>query len=320
MINKVFCMPAHFATWLAFLLVIPVPAHSDTKRDRDARGVVDGIHVQRKGDSTYYNEQAMLSVKVLEGACKSAKQTCSMIVADPAASAKAKSRCASATGIFELKGGSPGSVGDQVVDEYFVPALSWHAQISRTKVLKQTGLCEAEVTERHQHRIRHYAAGGYTQYELKHSSGKGKHWIRSTRKVDPKLLSVLQAAFLAPDKISVFPEVGDKTYLTGLKCKIGEVKIANFTFNLCLHPTGLHFPAKVLLASKMVAGGEVYRQETVVSYKEKIGLPFDLFMPPAFDRVVDADAIDPDNATQKWCLAQKAKTGVNPCTDEPGDD
>lgn len=315
-------MSAHLPALFVLLLAMPAVALPGAVRAQDEQATVSGIHLRREGDSPFDREQAKQSVKMLEGACKSMKQSCSIISTDPAASAKAKSRCASVTGVFQLKGGSLGDVGRQVTDEYFVPARSWSARVTQQTVLRQTGYCEAEVVALNKHEIRHYTAGGYTRYQLHGSAKSGRHWTRSEHKVEPKLVPLLAAAFLVPGKISVSPTMGHKSYFQDLKCAVQQVKSDAVAFTLCLHRTGLSFPAELLMDSKAVSDGKVLREEEAVSYASNAVLSAGLFMPPSTERVENARtrSSSPDNATQKWCARQKARTGINPCGDGPEDD
>lgn len=320
--KRVSNMPTRFAALFTFLLAMPVFAMPGVNRERDEKDTISGIHIRREGDSPFFKEQAKLSVKTLEGACKSMKRACSIIGTDPAASAKAKSRCASVTGVFVLKGGAIGDVGRQVTDEYFVPTRSWSARITRQTLLRQTGYCEAEVADQNKHEIRRYTLGGYTQYERHDSANKGRHWTRNDHRVDPKLTPVLAAAFLAPGEISVSPPMGHETYFHTLKCEVRQVKSAAVVFTNCLYRTGMPFPAELLMSSKTVSDGKVLQEEKAVSYANNAVLPVSLFMPPPSERVESAQTLSgsPDNATQKWCAKQKAKTGINPCEDAPEDD
>ncbi|MHB0916502.1 MAG: hypothetical protein ACYC39_06645 [Thiobacillus sp.] len=284
-----------------------------------------GIHIQRKGDSPHFKKLAKQSLNVIKGTCISQKQTCQHLIADPAASPKAKARCAAvlAAGEFQFTGGSLEDVGQRTTDEYFVPGRSWSARIARETVLNQSGFCKAEVAEVTRHEIRHYTAGGYTRYELQDSAKKRRHWTRTEHRVDPKLVPVLAAAFLAPGRISVSPPMGHKTYIPGITCEVRQVSLGDAaTSTSCLYHTGLSFPAALRIAGDFVSGGEVMWGEKAVAYKDRAVFPIGQFMPPARDKVISEGESQrsSENATQKWCAKQKKKTGVDPCAEESGDD
>lgn len=307
---------------LVSLLIMQAFASSDAKRGKDEKDALHGIHIRLEGSSPSFNNQAKQSVKLLEAACKNVKLACSSIITDPGASAKAKARCASATGVFHLKGGPLHDVGRRVTDEYFVPTRSWSARVVKLTRLRQTGICEAEIVETEEHEIRHYKAGGYTRYKLHDSTKSGRHWTRSVHGIDPKLASVLAAAFLDPGKISVSPPMGHKTFLTGLKCEVRQVRSAAVTFNQCLHHTGQPFPSHLRFESEVVSDdGKVWLEDRIVAYEHDVTLHYSLFMPPEHDKLSGdgASSSGPANATSAWCLGQKAKTGVNPC-DENDDE
>ena len=288
-------------------------------------GTIVGIHVQRKGDSPHFKKLAKESVDVLKATCTSQRQMCQHLIADPAASPKVKARCAAvlAAGEFRLAGGSLEDVGRRTTDEYFVPRRSWSAKITRETVLRQSGFCKAEAANFTKHEIRHYTAGGYTRYELHDSEKKGRHWIRTEHAVDPQVLPVLAAAFLAPGKISMSPLMGHETYIPGITCEVRQVSLGDATTSTsCLYQTGLSFPAALRIAGDFVSGGQVMWEEKAVAYEGHAVFPVNQFLPPARDKVISerGSGRSSDNSTQRWCARQKKETGVDPCVEKSGDD
>lgn len=284
-----------------------------------------GIHIQRKGDSPHFKKLAEQSLAVMKATCISQRQTCPRLIADPAASQKAKAQCAAvlAAGEFQLTGGSLENVGQRTTDEYFVPGRSWSARVTRETVLNQSMFCKAEVADVTRHEIRHYTAGGYTRYKLHDSAKKGRYWTRTEHRVDPKLVPVLAAAFLAPGRISVSPPIGHKTYIPGIPCEVRQVSLGDTaTSTSCLHHTGLPFPAALKMAGDFVSGGEVLWEEKAVAYENRAVFPISQFLPPARDKVTSEreSRRSSKNSTQIWCARQKKETGVDPCAEESGDD
>lgn len=284
-----------------------------------------GIHIQRKGSSPHFKKLAKQSLDVMKATCVSQRQTCQHLIADPVASPKAKARCAAvlAAGEFQLTGGSLENVAQRTTDEYFVPGRWWSARVARETVLNQSGFCKAEVANVTRHEIRHYTAGGYTRYELHDSAKKGRRWTRTEHKVDPQLVPVLAAAFLAPGRISVSPLMGHKTYVPGITCEVRQVSFGDgATSTSCLYYTGLSFPAALRIAGDFVSGGEVMWEEKAVAYEDRAVFPISQFMPPARDKLISEreSQRSSENSTQKWCARKKKETGVDPCAQESGDD
>lgn len=284
-----------------------------------------GIHIQRKGDSPHFKKLAEQSFDVMKGTCISQRRTCQHLIADPAVSPKAKAQCAAvlAAGEFQLAGGPLENVGQRTTDEYFVPGRSWSARVTRETVLNQSVFCKAEVADVTRHEIRHYTAGGYTRYELHDSAKKGRYWTRTEHRVDPKLVPVLAAAFLAPGRISVSPPIGHKTYIPGITCEVRQVSLGDAaTSTSCLYHTSLSFPAALRIAGDFVSGGKVMWEEKAVAYEDRAVFPTSQFMPPARDKVTSEreSRRSSENSTQTWCARLKKETGVDPCAEESGDD
>lgn len=284
-----------------------------------------GIHVQRKGDSPHFKKLAKQSVDVMKATCMSQRQMCQHLIADPAASPKAKARCATAlaAGEFRLTGGSLEDVGQRTTDEYFVPGRSWSAKTTRETVLRQSGFCKAEAADFIKREIRHYTTGGYTRYELHDSAKKGRYWTRTEHRVDPELVPVLAATFLTPGRISVSSSMGHKTYIPGITCEVRRVSLSNTaTSTSCLYHTSLSFPAALRVAGDFVSGGQVMWEEKAVAYEARAVFSVSHFMPPARDKVISkrGSGRSSENSTQRWCARQKKETGVDPCAEESGDD
>lgn len=278
-----------------------------------------GIHVQRSGDMPKAREDMKMMIDAMKGLCGSAqmKQACLTTLSDPAATSKAKSRCVEMMSPFKLSG-TLDSIGETVIDEYFAPGLNRSAKVVKTTVLRQTGVCSAEVGKEERQVTTQYRTNGYTRHERKADMrGNGK-WQQFDHAYVPGLASMLKTAVdaaLLGRKVTVSPSLGHKTLVPRRACEIRRINAGDVAFSSCIYPTGLAFPSHVAFENEVVASGKTQLVEKFVSYAHDVALPHDLFFPVADAKATPArDARpNPDNPTNRWCAAEKARTGIDPC-------
>jgi hypothetical protein len=282
-------------------------------------GFVDGIHVQRRGDAPKVRDDMKIMINAMKTQCGSAlmKQTCQTLLSDPAASPKAKSRCVETMSPFKLSG-NLNSVGESVIDEYFAPGMSRSAKRVKITRLQQTGVCSAEVVQDESHVIVHYRPAGYTRYERKKDKSGQTYWRMTEHTYVPGLAHMLRTTFdmaQLSGKVAVSASLGNKTLVPGRPCETRRISMDSLEFVSCIHATGLDFPSHVTFEGEVIAQGTTQQVEKLVSYAHNVALPTDLFF-PKFDEKVRADKAivnDPGNPTRKWCAAEKARTGIDPC-------
>ncbi|MCA1925284.1 MAG: hypothetical protein LDL16_03275 [Thiobacillus sp.] len=285
---------------------------------------VQGLHVRRQGDMPEARETAKTVVKALQTQCDSPmmKQACLTTLSDPAATPKAKSGCKQMMSGFKLSG-NLNSVGEFDVDEYYVPALGRSARIVRTGSVRQTGVCTAVVEQQEKFEIVLHRATGFTRYERRTDKLGQPFWMQFEHKFAPDLADMLKTAVDATQlngKVTVSASLGNKTLVVGRPCEIRRINAGAVEFTSCIHATGLKFPSHVTFESELLAGGKTSRFEKLVSYAHDVALSRDLFFPRLGEKVMtqqDARS-DPNNPMKRWCAAEKARTGVDPC--EAGDE
>lgn len=282
-------------------------------------GLVHGIHVQRTGDMPEVRENAKMVVNAQQAQCGSAlmKQACQTTLSDPTASSRAKSRCMEMMSSFKLSG-NLNSVGETVTDEYFAPTLNTSARLVKTTVLRQTGVCSAEVEQRDQHVIAHHRPDGYTRYERKTDKQGRMQWVQFEHRYLPGLAGMLKTSFDAArlsGKVTVTAPLGHKTLVPGRACEMRRVGAGAVEFVSCIHATGLKFPSHVTFESEVVASGKTERVEKFVSYAHNVALSRDLFFPKRGEKLMTEKDTrsDPNNPMSRWCAAEKARTGNDPC-------
>lgn len=282
---------------------------------------VQGVHVRRQGDMPEARETAKTMVKALQVQCDSPmmKQACQTTLSDPAATPKAKSGCLQMMSGFKLSG-DINSVGEYDVDEYYAPALGRSARIVRTTSVRQTGVCTAVVEQQEKSEIVLHRATGFTRYERRTDKQGQPFWMQFEHKFVPGLADMLKTAVDAAQlngKVTVSAPLGNKTFVPGRPCEIRRVNAGAVEFTSCIHATGLKFPSHVTFESEVLAGGKTSRVEKLASYVHDVALSGDLFFPKLGEKVVthqDARS-DPNNPMKRWCAAEKARTGVDPCKD-----
>lgn len=283
---------------------------------------VHGVHVRRSGDMPGVRKHAAMLVKAQQAQCGSTlmKQACTTIVSDPAASPATRSRCAEMMSRFKLDG-DLGSVGETRVDEYFAPSLQRSASIVKTTVLRQTGVCSAEVVPDERRVIIRHRPDGFTRHERRTDASGRVHWVRSEHRYVPGLADMLKTAFdpgRLGGKLTLTPPLGRKTLVPGRLCETRRVSAGDVAFVSCIHATGLAFPSHVTFEGEVSAGGETERVEKFVSYAYDVALPRALFMPGRGEKTRPAEDMgtDPEHPMKRWCAAEKARTGVDPCKDD----
>ncbi|MDP2961366.1 MAG: hypothetical protein Q8N54_01325 [Sulfurimicrobium sp.] len=284
--------------------------------------LVQGIHVQRTGDMPEARERAKIVVNAQQAQCGSAlmKQACQTTLSDPAASSRAKSRCVEMMSSYNLSG-NLNSVGETVTDEYFAPPMNRSASVVKTTVLRQTGVCSAEVEQKEQHVIVHHRPDGYTRYERKTDKSGQQSWLMHEHRYVPGLADMLKTSFDAArlsGKATVTEPLGHKTLAPGRTCETRRIGAGAVEFVSCIHATGLKFPSHVTFESEVVASGKAERVEKFVSYAHNVAISRDLFFPKQGEKAMTEKDIrsDPNNPTNKWCATEKARTGVDPCKDD----
>lgn len=286
-------------------------------------GLVHGIHVRRTGDMPEARETAKMLVNAQQAQCGSAlmKQACQTTLSDPAASPKTKSRCVEMMSSFKL-GGNLNNVGETVTDEYFAPPLNRSASVVKSTVLRQTGVCSAEVEQKEHHVITHHRPDGYTRFERKTDKQGRMQWVQFKHQYIPGLADMLKISLDTArlnGKVTVTAPLGHKTLVPGRACETRRVSAGTVEFVSCIHATGLKFPSHVTFESEVLASGKTERVEKFVSYAHNVALSRDLFLPRRGEKVMtEKDArSDPNNPMNRWCAAEKVRTGIDPCK---GDD
>ncbi|MFN3543845.1 MAG: hypothetical protein ACK4UX_03230 [Thiobacillus sp.] len=283
---------------------------------------VQGVHVRRQGDMPEARETGRTMVKALQAQCDSPmmKQACQTTLSDPNATARAKSGCQQLMSGFKLVGNLD-SLGENEVNEYYAPALNRSARIVKTTSVRQTGVCSAVVDQHEQFAIVEYRPTGFSRYERRTDKQGQPYWIRSDRKYVPGLAYMLKSAVDSAQlsgKVTVSAPLGHKTLVPGRPCEIRRIHAGSMEFVSCIHATGLAFPSHVTFESEVLAGGKTSRVEKLVSYAHDVALSRDLFFPRLGEKVMtqqDARS-DPNNPMKRWCAAEKARTGVDPCKDD----
>ncbi|MBT9591589.1 MAG: hypothetical protein IV089_11905 [Thiobacillus sp.] len=278
----------------------------------------EGIHIRYKGVSPYYADQAAASQKTMKAQCEQLQKLCAMphVVADK------PGMCAAVAGGYKFKG-ILADVGKSETNRYFATAMQMSAQYTKTTVLVTKSVCEQEVLEEETVKIEHQTRMGVTRFTLTNHPKKGRYWIREERKQPDSgtadlLLDSMAKAFPIKDTFKVSPVLG-VDILGGHRCEIREIS-GPWTWTLCRKPTDTPFPGSVTLATKAVTGKTVLFEKRATEVAMKVVLPGSLFFPPAGDKIEIAGAKSTAGPMQKWCAKQKAKNGIDPCEDDPGDD
>ena len=275
----------------------------------------EGIHIRLNGISPFLDARMKEIVEAGKTQCEQMQKLCAI----PHVAADKPALCAAVAGGFKVKGMLP--VGQQrETNRYFATAKQMSAEYSKGFVLVPKSVCEYEVVEHESVQIVHRApGGGGIRYELKNHPKKGRYWMRSDiPQLTPETFAMLEGAVPFADKSKVSPVSGHKM-IAGYKCEIRNIA-GPWLWTLCMAPTNADFPGQVALAVKAVSGKDTLFESEATQVVMKTILPGNLFFPPSGEKVEKVGAKSATNPTQKWCLAQKAKTGVNPCTDGPGDD
>jgi hypothetical protein len=290
---------------------------------------ITGIHVRRTGDAFDLREVASKLVESRQKRCGSpfAMEQCQLAMKTPGVDPKFIQYCKGTMSKFKLHG-SVDDAGKFVTDEYFVPALGWYTKIRKINVLQGTELCEAIVGELEIHEIHHYTPAGRTKYERKSNKTGQYFWRKTTQTYSKELAAIVKAgldAGLASDKFAV-KKTGKKTYLSGYLCEESRITLAagEDYIDVCLRPVEMQIPAAITFARKHTAKGKTVSAETVEAFEDGIDLQKSLFWPPAGEKVAGEipgarpkkTKANPANATMKWCAAEKARTGVDPCEDD----
>lgn len=288
----------------------------------ESAGEVQGIHVRRAGDNPGLRDTMKMMVDAQRAQCGSElmKQTCRITLSDPAATPRARSRCAEMMSGFRLSG-DPGSVGQTVVDEYFAPPLHRSVRVLKTTLLRQTGMCSAVVEQQEKRVITHDRPGGYTRHERKTDQSGQPYWVRFDHQYLPGLADMLKTSFdaaLFRGKVTVTAPLGHKTLVPGRPCETRRIDAGAAAFVSCIHATGLAFPSHITFESEVLAGGKTERFEKLVSYAPDVALSRDLFFPAPGEKTLTEKAArsDPSHPMNRWCAAEKARTGVDPCKDD----
>ncbi|MFN3751593.1 MAG: hypothetical protein ACK4SR_09480 [Thiobacillus sp.] len=282
---------------------------------------VQGVHVRRQGDMPEAREAAKRMVKALQVQCDSStmKQACQTILSDPAATPKAKAGCLQMRSGFKL-GGNISSFGEYDVDEYYAPALGRSARIVRTTAVRQTDVCTAVVEQQETAEIVLHRPTGFTRYERRTGRQGQPSWMQFEHKYAPGLADMLKTAVDTAQlsgKLTASAPQGTKTFVPGRPCEIRRINAGAVEFTSCIHATGLQFPSHVTFESEVVSSGKTQRAEKFVSYAWDVTLSSDLFFPKSGERITTQKGArsDPNNPMNRWCAAEKARTGVDPCKD-----
>lgn len=289
-----------------------------------------GIHVRRTGDAFDQRELAGKLVESWQKSCGSPSviEQCQLFMKTPGVDPKTIEYCKGTMSKFKLYG-SVDDVGKFVTDEYFVPALGWYTKIRKINVLYQgTEPCKSTVEKLETHEIYHYAPTGRTKYERK-SNKAGQHsWRKTAQPYSKELAAVVKMGLdtgLASGKFTV-KKTGNKTYLPGYPCEESRITLTagEGHFDVCLRLVEMQIPAAITFARKFTAKEKTVWAETVDSFEDGIALQKSLFWPPAGEKIADElpgaspkkTKAKPANAMMKWCAAEKARSGVDPCEDD----
>ncbi len=276
-----------------------------------------GIHVQRMGSSPYFLQAAQATLERSRAQCSLLQSVCAMMPAG--ASAKDRAACIPVANGFSLRG-NLADVGRQVTDEYFATGMGMATRKTRKTVLKVHSVCNIEVAEQNSTNIWHYTSQGYTQFESKDLPNQKRSWTRSQHKrVATGTSRLLDGVLPLTSRSTVSPPSGFQTHAKH-KCALRSIS-GPWSGTLCLKATATPFPGHLTLAGKIVAGKTVMLEDAATEVAEGIRVPDAMFYPPA-DEIAEARSTrtPATNATQKWCLKQKQKTGVNPCENDSDDD
>lgn len=278
----------------------------------------EGIHIRYKGFSPYLADQAAESQKAMKAQCEQFQKLCAM----PHVAADKPELCAAAAGGYKFKG-NLADVGKTETDSYFATTKQMSAQYTKGSVLVQKSICEQDVLEEATAKIEHRTRMGVTRYTLTNHPKKGRYWIRDEQKrldsgAADLLLDTMAKDFPIKDTFKVSPVLGFDM-LDHHRCEIQEIS-GPWTWTLCRSSTDTPFPGTVTLAAKAVTGKTVLFEKRATEVAMHVALPSSLFYPPAGDKIETAGAKSAANPTQKWCAKQKAKTGIDPCEDDSGDD
>lgn len=321
-------MRRHLARLASLLLAPALAALSANAQTAERSDMIDGIHVHRSVDSPAAARMTQLAIETGKGACAAAKQACNQMASAgvPPSNARGQRACAEATGRFTISGDT-----DRVrridLHEYFAPARQWAVEKRTNARLHQHSVCAAEIVDEESVVIRHYSARGVTTYR-RVTDRTGEHsWRRQNQPSLPHMAALPLFFEIDPltNPANVSGPLGQETHGRHT-CEVRKISTAQQVFTSCQAKTGTWFPGSVLLSGSWVANGpngrEVQAVDRLVSYAERIALPVGLFHPPASEPVTQTDSPQPsaDNATSRWCLAEAAKTGINPCEDDDGDD
>ncbi len=321
-------MPHPLARLASLLLAPALAVASPLARAADRGATIDGIHVHRSVDSPAAARLTQLTIEMGKGGCAAAKRACDQLAAAgvPPSDARGRRACAEASGRFTISG-DPDRVRRIDVHEYFAPAQQWAVEKRTTARLRQHNVCAAEIVEEESVLIKHYSAKGITIYRRLDDRAEGRRWVRDYH--DRSLFATVLPLFfeIAPltNPANVSGPLGHERH-GHHTCEVRKISTANSVFTSCLASTGTLFPDSVLLSGSWVVTGpngtEVQAVDRLVSYSERIALPVGLFHPPATDPVEEAGRpqAPADNATSRWCLAETARTGVNPCDDDDDND
>lgn len=321
-------MTRHLACLASLLLAGALAAPSAHARTADRGDMIEGIHVHRSVDSPAAAKISQLAIETGKGACAAAKQACDQMAAAgvPPSDARERRACAEATGRFTISG-DPDRVRRTDIHEYFAPARQWAVEKRTTAQLRQRNVCAAEIVEEESVIIRHYSAKGLTTYRRLADRAGGHGWRREDHPSLPRetVLPLFFEINPLTNPVNVSAPLEHERHGQNT-CEVRKISTAKQVFTSCLAKTGTAFPGSVLLSGSWVANGpngsEVQAVDRLVSYAEGIALPISLFHPPASEPVGKIGRPQPpaDNASSRWCLAEAARTGTNPCEDDGHDD
>jgi len=203
-------------------------------------------------------------------------------------------------------------------DDYFAPERKMRSRRVSTYTVVETQLCRLEVVQTVSERIRQYAGSGYTDFERKSGLKKSAAWRKTFHPLlgDAKLAEMLLDGFMPDTQVS--GPLGSQT-VAGHRCDVYRVQQSkDIQHRICSLATSGSYPGKLTLAAKTVVGGMVNMEQQASLVELAANLPTSLFMPPDGEPITDIEtaAGASTNATQKWCQAQLAKTGKNPCAKE----
>lgn len=282
---------------------------------------VQGIHVRRQGDMPGARDDARMLINARQAQCGSSlmRQTCLTIQTDPAATPKARARCAGMMSPFRLDG-NLNDVGESVIDEYFAPGLKRAVRIVKAATLKPTGVCSAEVVTEEKRVITQYRVDGYTRYETRQDKQGRTQWVKSEHRFLPGLAGMFATAFDTATfggALSVSAPLANKTLIPGRPCEVRRITAGRVDFVSCIHATGRDFPAHVTFEHEMTGDGKTRSIEKFVSFDGDVALSADLLSPGQPEpQGGKKPARDPNNPMSRWCAAEKARTGIDPCQDD----